>query len=134
MSDTGVMVDETVTTDKDGKFSLELLKGTYTVEEIEVPDRYVAPEPQTIRIEVGKTAEVSFNNRLKKGSIIIRKYDSKYPDKIISGAEFTVYQKNSKTEELTEYGKLSETSAGISPEGRTEGRPLENDTGRRGTP
>ena len=106
-SDSGVSYDETHTTDKNGEINVELLPGNYTVEEVRTPSRYIQPESKKIRIEVDETTKVSFENKLKKGGIIIRKFDKKHPDMTVSGAVFTVYQ-NGK-----EYKKLTETSKGV---------------------
>ena len=106
-SDSGVSYDETHTTDKNGEINVELLPGNYTVEEVRTPSRYIQPASNNIRIEVDETTKVSFDNKLKKGGIIIRKFDKKHPDMTVSGAVFTVYQ-NGK-----EYKKLTETSKGI---------------------
>ena len=106
-SDSGVSYDETHTTDKNGEINIELLPGNYTVEEVRTPSRYIQPESKKIRVEVDETTKVSFENKLKKGGIIIRKFDKKHPDMTVSGAVFTVYQ-NGK-----EYKKLTETSNGV---------------------
>ena len=89
-SDTGVAFDETITTDGNGEFSIELLEGDYTVEEVETPDRYIQPDKQSIRIESGKTTFVEFDNRLKKGNIEIIKIDE-ITRKPLAGAEFTLF-------------------------------------------
>ena len=107
-SNTGVAVDETVTTDAEGKANLKLLVGTYTVEEIKVADRYVSVPKQTVKIENGKTSTVTFNNILKKGKLIIEKVSSKNPDIKLTGAKFTVFDMNG-----NKISDLSETEKGI---------------------
>ncbi|MBQ5562770.1 MAG: hypothetical protein IIT39_05240, partial [Clostridia bacterium] len=92
-SDTGVSFEDTVITDENGEFNLELLEGTYEVEEIETPVRYLVPGKQTIKIESGKTKSINFENRLKKGSIEVLKIDKK-ANIPLSGAEFTLYNSN----------------------------------------
>ena len=89
-SDTGAAFDETITTDENGEFSIELLEGEYTVEEVETPDRYIQPDKQSIRIESGKTTSAEFDNRLKKGNIEIIKIDE-VTRKPLAEAEFTLY-------------------------------------------
>ena len=89
-SDTGVAFDETITTDENGEFNIDLLEGEYTVEEVETPDRYIQPDKQSIRIESGKTTFVEFDNRLKKGNIEIIKIDE-ITRKPLAGAEFTLF-------------------------------------------
>ena len=66
-----------------------MLKGTYTVEEIEVPDRYIKAKAQTVKIESGKTTKISFVNKLIKGNIEILKLDGT-TQKPLAGAEFTL--------------------------------------------
>ena len=67
------------TTAADGTIQTDyLLPGEYTVKEI-IPEGspYTcdAPNPKTITIEAGKTAELTFTNRLKPGEILIQKVD-----------------------------------------------------------
>ena len=106
-SNSGVKVNEVITTDENGEFNLDLYEGTYTVEEIQTPARYIKPEAKTVKIKSGKTTEIRFENKLKKGNVIIRKYNEKDQDKVVSGATFTVYQQG------IVYGTLTETSKGI---------------------
>ena len=87
---------------------MELLVGTYTVEEIEVAGRYVSVPKQTIKIEKNKTAEVKFNNILRKGSLQVYKIDSEYPDNKLSGAVFEVYDSNKNA-----VGTLTEIEKGL---------------------
>lgn len=68
--------NKTTKTDKDGKLHLTgLLPGKYTVTETP-SDRYAAQEPQTVTVEYGKTATVTFKNVLKKSEITIVKKDA----------------------------------------------------------
>ena len=107
-SNTGVAVDETVVTDKNGSVTIKLLTGTYTVEEIKIADRYISVPTQTVKIEKNKTAEVKFNNILKKGSLQVYKIDSEYPDNKLSGAVFEVYDSNKNA-----VGTLTEIEKGL---------------------
>ena len=68
------------TTGEDGTvFTDHLLPGTYTVKEI-IPEGspYTcdAPNPKTVTISAGQTAEVTFTNRMKPGEIRIQKTDT----------------------------------------------------------
>lgn len=47
----------------------------YKVEEINVPDKYRTPDPQTVTLTYGQTAEVSFYNQIARGSLEILKVD-----------------------------------------------------------
>lgn len=76
------------TTDKDGKILTgNLTPGEYTVEEVLPADSlYSGEAPKTITVTAGKTAEVSFLNKLRTGKIAIRKVDTK--DEPLAGATF----------------------------------------------
>lgn len=78
------------TTASDGTVLTDyLLPGTYTVKEI-LPEGspYICEDsnPQTVTIEEGKTAEVTFTNRLKPGEISVQKVDTR--GEPLTGAEF----------------------------------------------
>lgn len=80
----------TFATGEDGTVLTDyLLPGVYTVKEI-IPEGspYTcdAPNPKTITIEAGKTAEVTFTNRMKPGEILIQKVD--IHGEPLAGAEF----------------------------------------------
>lgn len=67
------------TTDKDGKILTgNLTPGDYTVEEVLPADSlYSGEAPKTVTVTAGKTAEVSFLNKLRTGKITIRKVDTR---------------------------------------------------------
>ena len=80
----------TFATGEDGTVLTDyLLPGTYTVKEI-IPEGspYTcdAPNPKTLTITAGQTAEVTFTNRLKPGEILIQKVD--IHGEPLAGAEF----------------------------------------------
>ena len=78
------------TTGEDGTvFTDHLLPGTYTVKEIipeDSPYTCDAPNPKTVTISAGQTAEVTFTNRMKPGEIRIQKTDTH--GESLAGAEF----------------------------------------------
>lgn len=76
------------TTDKDGKILTgNLTPGDYTVEEVLPADSlYSGEAPKTITVTAGKTAAVSFLNKLRTGKITIRKVDTK--GEPLAGATF----------------------------------------------
>ena len=76
------------TTDRDGKILTgNLTPGDYTVEEVLPADSlYTGEAPKTVTVTAGKTAEVSFLNKLRTGKITIRKMDTK--DEPLAGATF----------------------------------------------
>lgn len=72
---TGDNFNKTVKTDKNGKINIpNLLPGKYTVTE-KTPDRYVNQQSQTVTVENGKTATVTFKNILRRSEIVIQKKD-----------------------------------------------------------
>ena len=75
-------------TDKNGKILTgNLAPGDYTVEEVLPADSlYTGEAPKTVTVTAGKTAEVSFLNKLRTGKITIRKVDTK--DEPLAGATF----------------------------------------------
>ena len=78
------------TTAPDGTILTDyLLPGTYTVKEIipeDSPYTCDAPNPKTVTISAGQTAEVTFTNRMKPGEIRIQKTDTH--GEPLAGAEF----------------------------------------------
>ena len=76
------------TTDKNGKILTgNLTPGDYTVEEVlPVDSLYSGEAPKTVTVTAGKTAEVSFLNKLRTGKITIRKVDTM--DEPLEGATF----------------------------------------------
>lgn len=76
------------TTDKNGKILTgNLTPGEYTVEEVLPADSlYTGEAPKTVTVTAGKTAEVSFLNKLRTGKITIRKVDTK--GEPLAGATF----------------------------------------------
>ena len=90
---TGDNFNHTVKTDKNGKINIpNLLPGKYTVTE-KTPDRYVDQQSQTVTVENGKTATVSFKNILRRSEIVIQKKDME-SKKIIPLAGFGFQIKN----------------------------------------
>lgn len=95
---TGTNYSKTTTTNSRGEFQLDdLVPGTYKVEEA-ADERYIQSPPQTVKVESGKTASVSFANTLKKGNLKVQK-DSE--DHIVKGFTFTVTSSTGKTYPIT---------------------------------
>lgn len=64
---------KTVKTNSKGEFELtDLVPGNYTVTEI-TESKYETQKSQTVKVESGKTATVTFENVLKKGSLVVVK-------------------------------------------------------------
>lgn len=81
----GEGVDLTVTTTADGTVAQDLAPGSYTVTELDVDGNFITPSAQTVTVESGKTATVSFDNKLKRGNVEVTKRSE---DKKISGIKF----------------------------------------------
>lgn len=76
-------------TDDTGTILVDLEPGTYTVTEILEADslwQCATQNPQTITVEAGKTAEVTFTNALRSGEIVIQKVN--HEGQPLSGAVF----------------------------------------------
>ena len=73
-------------------------KIVYTVQETNVPVRYVTPDGQTITLEADKTSTVTFDNILKKFRVKVVKSDiekgTAQGDAKLSGAKYGIYKGN----------------------------------------
>lgn len=95
----GSNYNKTAKTDKNGELILAgLVPGTYTVTETP-SDKYVKQPAQTVTVENGKTATVSFNNKLDRCDLKIIKTSE---DNIVADIQFTVtgtnYNQTAKTD------------------------------------
>lgn len=102
---TGNGVDETVTTGNDGTVDISLMPGTYTVTEV-VADRYETQNAQTITIVSGQTATVTFNNKLKRGSLEVVKTSE---DGLVEGVTFHLYGTSLSGEAVDAYAVTDST-------------------------
>ena len=84
--------ETTVSTDSEGKWSISGLEpGTYTIEEINVPDQYVPMEAVTVTISAEQeTYNVTADNILKRGNVEVNKKDSMF-GKNLSNVRFGIY-------------------------------------------
>ncbi len=85
---TGNGVNQTVTTDKNGKIKVDnLMPGVYTVTE-QTYDRYNPQQPQRVTVVAGQTAKVNFTNELRRGEIqVIKSSEDGYNE----GVTFHLY-------------------------------------------
>ena len=114
------------TTGEDGTvFTDHLLPGTYTVKEI-IPENspYTcdAPNPKTVTISAGQTAEVTFTNRMKPGEIRIQKTDTH--GESLAGAEFLLeWSKDGRQWQTVTYTDSPDAVEGTcTAEGLTDGK------------
>lgn len=85
----------TYTTDTQGKLNVkDLLAGTYTVKEVNLPPEYVTPanNPREVVVEAGKTTTLAWENVKKQGQIIINKSNTNpaMGDYSLAGAVFEI--------------------------------------------
>ena len=78
VSDSGVAVDMYATADKDGNvwFQDIPISTKLTLEEVDVADRYVIPDKETVSISWNKVTEVTVKNILKKWRADVFKVDA----------------------------------------------------------
>lgn len=114
------------TTGEDGTvFTDHLLPGTYTVREIipeDSPYTCDTPNPQTVTISAGQTAEVTFTNRMKPGEIRIQKTDTH--GEPLAGAEFLLeWSKDGRQWQTVTYTDSPDVTEGTcATEGLTDGK------------
>lgn len=114
------------TTASDGTILTDyLLPGTYTIKEIipeDSPYTCDAPNPQTVTISAGQTAEVTFTNRMKPGEIRIQKTDTH--GEPLAGAEFLLeWSKDGKQWQTVTYTDSPDATEGTcTAEGLTDGK------------
>ena len=114
------------TTGEDGTvFTDHLLPGTYTVKEIipeDSPYTCDAPNPQTVTISAGQTAEVTFTNRMKPGEIRIQKTDTH--GESLAGAEFLLeWSRDGRQWQTVTYTDSPDVTEGTcTAEGLTDGK------------
>ncbi len=114
------------TTGEDGTvFTDHLLPGTYTIKEIipeDSPYTCDAPNPQTVTISAGQTAEVTFTNRMKPGEIRIQKTDTH--GESLAGAEFLLeWSKDGRQWQTVTYTDSPDVTEGTcTAEGLTDGK------------
>ena len=81
-------VNKTVTTNANGEVQIDnLVAGVYTVTEL-TPDKYEPQSVQRVTVVSGKTATVTFNNVLKRGSLQVTKTSE---DGLVEGMKFHLY-------------------------------------------
>lgn len=114
------------TTGEDGTvFTDHLLPGTYTVKEIipeDSPYTCDAPNPKTVEISAGQTAEVTFTNCMKPGEVRIQKTDTH--GEPLTGAEFLLeWSRDGRQWQTVTYTDSPDATEGTcTAEGLTDGK------------
>lgn len=96
----GVIINKTIVTDADGTFSISLKPGAYNVYEAQQDERYVIQEMQEVTVQYGQTAEVIFQNKLKKFQLTLIKKDGSSQQGLpqgegtLEGAVYGVYRED----------------------------------------
>lgn len=96
---------KTVKTNSKGEFELtDLFPGSYTVTEI-TDSKYETQKSQTVKVESGKTATVTFKNVLKKWNLTVTKTDaetkSAQGDATLAGAVYGIYNNGKLADKYT---------------------------------
>lgn len=96
---------KTVKTNSKGEFELtDLVPGSYTVTEI-TDSKYETQKSQTVKVESGKTAKVTFENVLKKWNLTVTKTDaetkSAQGDATLAGAVYGIYNNGKLVDKYT---------------------------------
>ena len=123
----------TYTSGEDGTILTDyLLPGEYKIEE-QLPEGspYICEgsNPRTVTVEAGKTAEVTFTNRLKPGEIMVQKVDTQ--DHPLAGAEFLLEWSADGSQWLpvSFTDSLDATEGTCTSEGLTDGKLISGEDG-----
>ncbi|WP_420871653.1 SpaA isopeptide-forming pilin-related protein [Bacillus thuringiensis] len=112
-NESGQVVGETKTTDKDGVVKFEnVVPGKYTLEETKAPEGYKALEVTVeVNVVANEVVKQEVTNEKVTGQFEIVKVDANDKTKLLSGAEFEVYKDGKKVAEL----KTDESGKVMSP-------------------
>ena len=107
---TGDNFNETATTDENGELQLnDLVPGEYTVTE-NAAAFYEPQTPQTVTVKAGQTAEVSFSNQLKRGTLEVIKTAE---DGFVQGVTFRLSGTADCGQSVDEYAKTDESGIAV---------------------
>ncbi|HDR8182765.1 TPA: choice-of-anchor A family protein [Bacillus thuringiensis] len=112
-NESGQVVGETKTTDKDGVVKFEnVVPGKYTLEETKAPEGYKALQVTVeVNVVANEVVKQEVTNEKVTGQFEIVKIDANDKTKLLSGAEFEVYKDGKKVAEL----KTDESGKVMSP-------------------
>ena len=107
---TGDNFCENVTTDENGELQLnDLVPGVYTVTE-NAAAFYEPQQPQTVTVKAGQTAEVSFSNQLKRGTLEVTKTAE---DGFVQGVTFRLFGTADCGQPVDVYDETDETGIAV---------------------
>ena len=107
---TGNDFNETVTTDENGELQLnDLVPGVYTVTE-NAAAFYEPQQPQTVTVKADQTAEVSFSNKLKRGTLEVIKTAE---DGFVQGVTFRLFGTADCGQPVDVYAETDETGIAV---------------------
>ncbi|WP_328049879.1 SpaA isopeptide-forming pilin-related protein [Bacillus paramycoides] len=112
-NESGQVVGEAKTTNKDGIVTFEnVVPGKYMLEETKAPEGYKAVEVTVeVNVVANEVVKQEVTNEKVTGQFEIVKVDANDKEKLLSGAEFTVYKDGKKVAEL----KTDESGKVMSP-------------------
>lgn len=101
---------ENVTTDENGELQLnDLVPGVYTVTE-NAAALYEPQQPQTVTVKAGQIAEVSFSNKLKRGTLEVIKTAE---DGFVQGVTFRLFGTADCGQPVDVYAETDETGLAV---------------------
>ena len=101
---------ENVTTDENGELQLnDLVPGVYTVTE-NAAAFYEPQQPQTVTVKAGQIAEVSFSNKLKRGTLEVTKTAE---DGFVQGVTFRLFGTADCGQPVDVYAETDETGLAV---------------------
>ena len=101
-SDAGIEINEYAVVDSSGKayFKDIPIASRLILEEVDVPERYIVPDAQTVTIYWNEVTNAHFENILKRGDLLVRK-DAE--DGLPEGSRFHLYGTSDSGIEVDEY-------------------------------
>lgn len=104
-STSGATVELFATTNAGGVAEFkDVLIGTYTLEEVNTPERYIVPASQKTIVEWNKVTEKSFHNELKRGDVKVIKTSE---DNLLLGHRFRLYGTSLSGEKVDLYAETN---------------------------
>lgn len=116
-NESGETVDELTTNSQGEAMSKELPYGKYTLVETKAPEGYELDNMTPHQVELSKEqtlVTVTAENTPKKGGFTVRKVDAEHAEKVLAGAEFTIFKSYEDAQNLQkEVGKQTTGTDGL---------------------